>query len=66
VVRQISDSVSVLRAGRIEESAAVEAIFADPSSPYTRGLIEAVPGQGLARGAQASLRQREKVAASGA
>jgi peptide/nickel transport system ATP-binding protein len=47
VVRQVSDTVSVLRAGRVVESASVEDIFARPSSPYTRELIDAIPGRSL-------------------
>jgi peptide/nickel transport system ATP-binding protein len=56
VLRRISDSVSVLRAGRIVETGSVEAIFAKPSSPYTRELIEAVPGWALS----GEVQQRER------
>jgi hypothetical protein len=64
VVRRISDSVSVLRAGRIVETGSVEAIFARPSSPYTRELTDAVPGRALS--GEVQQRKREPIAASGA
>ncbi|RFB79099.1 dipeptide ABC transporter ATP-binding protein [Methylovirgula sp. 4M-Z18] len=45
VVRQIADTVSVLHNGRVMESGKVEDVFAHPASPYTRTLLEAIPGQ---------------------
>ncbi|MBF9232184.1 dipeptide ABC transporter ATP-binding protein [Microvirga alba] len=44
VVRQISDTVSVLRNGRLVDSGTVEDVFLRPGSEYTRELIEAIPG----------------------
>ncbi|GAA4667191.1 ABC transporter ATP-binding protein [Frondihabitans cladoniiphilus] len=44
VVRQISDTVSVLSGGRVVESGPVERIFTEPEDPYTRQLLAAVPG----------------------
>lgn len=44
VVRQISDTVSVLQDGRQVESRTVEQVFRNPKSPYTRALIDAIPG----------------------
>ncbi|WP_205875220.1 dipeptide ABC transporter ATP-binding protein [Mycobacterium camsae] len=44
VVRQISDEVMVMRAGRVVEHAATEAVFTTPAHDYTRQLLEAIPG----------------------
>jgi peptide/nickel transport system ATP-binding protein len=45
VVRQISDTVSVLHNGRQVDSGPVEDVFLRPGSDYTRELISAIPGQ---------------------
>lgn len=45
VVRQISDEVAVLRAGRVVEAGPVDAVFGDPHHPYTRDLLDAIPGR---------------------
>ncbi|WP_323991753.1 ABC transporter ATP-binding protein [Nguyenibacter sp. L1] len=45
VVRQISDSMSVLRHGVQVEEGAAEPIFTAPATEYTRALIAAVPGR---------------------
>ncbi len=45
VVRQISDTVSVLHNGRQVESGRVEDVFLRPQSDYTRELIDAIPGK---------------------
>jgi len=45
VVRQIADTVSVLSAGKIVDSGPVREVFGNPSSAYTRELIEAIPGK---------------------
>jgi peptide/nickel transport system ATP-binding protein len=44
VVRQISDSVSVLRRGVLMENGPTDRVFDHPASDYTRELIEAIPG----------------------
>jgi peptide/nickel transport system ATP-binding protein len=44
VVRQIADDVLVMRAGRVVEQAATEAVFTQPRHQYTRQLLEAIPG----------------------
>jgi peptide/nickel transport system ATP-binding protein len=44
VVRQISDTVSVLHNGRQVDSGTVEDVFLRPGSAYTRELLDAIPG----------------------
>jgi peptide/nickel transport system ATP-binding protein len=46
VVAQACDRVVVLYAGRVAESNAIDAIFADPRHPYTRELIRCIPRHG--------------------
>jgi len=55
VVRSVSDRVVVLYAGRVAEAAATAALFAQPSHPYTRGLIAAAPHPAARRLALASI-----------
>jgi len=43
VVAENADRVVVMYAGRKVEEAAVEALFATPMHPYTRGLMRAIP-----------------------
>jgi peptide/nickel transport system ATP-binding protein len=43
VVADLADRVVVMYAGRTIEAAGTEALFARPSHPYTRGLLDAVP-----------------------
>src|SRR5699024_8363268 len=44
VVRQISDTVSVLRRGEQVEHGVTEEVFRNPQSEFTRELISAIPG----------------------
>ena len=44
VVNQISDTVSVLSHGKQVESGPTAEVFSNPQSPFTRQLIEAIPG----------------------
>ena len=43
VVQQVADRVMVLQQGRAVEWESVEDLFAKPSHPYTKMLIEACP-----------------------
>jgi peptide/nickel transport system ATP-binding protein len=43
VVADIADRVVVMYAGRTIEESSVDSLFANPSHPYTRGLLDAVP-----------------------
>ena len=43
VVAEIADRVAVMYGGRIVETAPVNQLFAAPSHPYTRGLLESLP-----------------------
>jgi peptide/nickel transport system ATP-binding protein len=44
VVRELCDRVAIMYAGSIVESGDVEALFTDPRHPYTKGLLQSIPG----------------------
>jgi peptide/nickel transport system ATP-binding protein len=48
VVNLVCDEVLVLQHGRVVESGPPERLFTAPEHPYTRRLVEAVPGAGRA------------------
>jgi peptide/nickel transport system ATP-binding protein len=50
VVRQIADEVLVMHEGNIVEAAPTAQIFESPGEDYTRRLLAAIPGRGLAVG----------------
>jgi peptide/nickel transport system ATP-binding protein len=45
IVARMADRVAVMYGGRIVETATVEALFARPTHPYTRGLLDCVPSR---------------------
>ena len=50
VVRVAADLVCVMEHGRVVEQGTVDEIFASPSEPYTRRLLDAIPGADLPLG----------------
>jgi len=50
VVANVADEVVVIYQGRIMEAGPVETIFRKPAHPYLKGLINAIPHFGMARG----------------
>jgi oligopeptide transport system ATP-binding protein len=43
VVADVADTIAVMYAGRIVETAPVRQIYAAPAHPYTKGLLESIP-----------------------
>ncbi|MER6308233.1 ABC transporter ATP-binding protein [Streptomyces sp. NPDC001657] len=43
VVADVADTIAVMYAGRIVETAPVHALYRAPAHPYTRGLLESIP-----------------------
>jgi len=56
VVADVADRISVMYAGRVVESAPVHEIYARPSHPYTKALLESIPRVDL-KGQQLSVIQ---------
>ena len=49
VVAEMAQRVVVMYGGRKVEEAPVEALFAQPRHPYTRGLLRSIPHLGVAQ-----------------
>jgi len=45
VAAQVCDRIAVMRLGKVEEQGATADLFANASHPYTRELLDAVPGR---------------------
>jgi peptide/nickel transport system ATP-binding protein len=45
VIAEICDTVNVMYAGEVVESAGVEELFGNPKHPYTRGLLQSIPSE---------------------
>ena len=58
IVAETCQKVVVLYAGRMVEKGTVEAIFANPQHPYTRGLLSALPRPG-SRGSRSESNPRQ-------
>lgn len=52
LVRQLADTVSVLRRGRVVEAGPVDRLFAHPEHDYTRRLLSSIPARPDTRGRQ--------------
>ncbi|MFC7115436.1 ABC transporter ATP-binding protein [Natronoarchaeum sp. GCM10025703] len=55
VVAQIADRVAVMYSGKIMEQGPVETIFEEPAHPYTRALLDCLPGRGTIGGIPGNL-----------
>jgi len=49
VIAEMADNVAVMYAGRIFEYTDVNTIFANPTHPYTRGLLASIPVLGVVK-----------------
>ena len=49
VIAEVCERVLVMYAGQLVETGSVEKIFGDPRHPYTRGLLDSLPGMASGR-----------------
>ncbi len=54
VVEQIAHEVAVMAGGRVVERGSTRDVFARPQAPYTRQLLDAVPGRALLKERQSA------------
>ena len=47
VIREMCDRVVIMYCGEIVETAKVDELFANPSHPYTNGLLSTLPQRGV-------------------
>jgi peptide/nickel transport system ATP-binding protein len=45
IVARMADRVAVMYGGRVVEAASCESLFAQPTHPYTRGLLDCIPSR---------------------
>jgi len=55
VIRYLTTRIYVMKAGEIVESGPTERVFQRPDHPYTKLLLDSVPGRRLARRAAAAV-----------
>ena len=46
VAAQVCDTIAVMRQGRVVELNTAREVFQNPQHPYTRTLLDAIPGKG--------------------
>jgi peptide/nickel transport system ATP-binding protein len=44
VIRQICDDIAVMQRGVVVEQGSIDSVFGSPADPYTRDLLDAIPG----------------------
>lgn len=45
VMAEVAERLNVMYAGEIVETASINEVFSDPKHPYTKGLLESIPGR---------------------
>jgi len=47
VMAEVAERLNVMYAGEIVETASIDEVFSNPKHPYTRGLLESIPGRNV-------------------